>query len=75
MGRGPASWYAILELTGICGRAEIDEQLAFRVDHERVHGVVAGLVQAGQHDGGRSDRQRRSWSERIAQYAAVFFGK
>jgi hypothetical protein len=66
---------AIFELTGIGRRAEIDKQPPFRVDHERVHGMVAGQRQAGQHHGGWPDRQRCPRSERIAQDAAVFFGK
>jgi hypothetical protein len=64
-----------LKLTGICRRAEIDEQLALRVDHERVHGMVAGQGQAGQHHGWLPDRQRRPWGEWIAQDAAVFLRK
>jgi hypothetical protein len=67
--------YAIFELTGIGRRAEVDEQLAFRVDQERVHRMVAGQRQAGQHHGGRPDRQRLPRGERIAQDAAVLLGK
>jgi hypothetical protein len=67
--------YAILELTGICRRAEIDQQLALRVDHEWVHGVVAGQGQAGQHYGWLPDGQRSPRGKCIPQNAAVLFGK
>ncbi len=42
--------HAVVDLTGICGRAEIDEDMALRVDDERMHVVAAGQRQAGDDD-------------------------
>ena len=41
----------VLRLAGVGDRAEIDEELALRVDHEGMHRMIARERQAGQHDG------------------------
>ena len=41
---------AIFFLAGIGRRAEIDEQVAFRIDDERVHRMITSKRQAGNND-------------------------
>ncbi len=65
---------AVAHLAGVGGRAEIDIKAALRIDRERVHRMIAGQRQPGDHDLGCSGRCDRAGRQRVAHDAIVHLG-
>ena len=66
--------HAVLELAGIGRRAEIDEQMAFVVDGERMHRMIAGERQPRDDDLRTFLRRDAIGRQRIADDLVVLFG-
>jgi hypothetical protein len=66
--------HAVFLLTGIGGRRDIDEHLAFVVDGEGVHGMVAGERQPRDDGLGRIGGHRTGLRQPVAHDAVVYLG-
>src|SRR5262249_45518100 len=66
--------HAVFLLTGIGGRCDIDEQLAFVVDREGMNGMTAGWGKAENDGVRRAGRPRPGLREPVAHDAVVPLG-
>ena len=66
--------HAVLLLAGIRGRAHVDEQIAFCIDGERMHGVIAGNRHAAQDRLGLARRRHLAVLQPVANNLVVDLG-